>query len=334
MSQFQQYNVYEGLTAVRVVDTSNLAGVYFNGQTNNGVGATLTVTATGALVIDSVTLSSGDSVLLQGQTNANENGIYLVSNPGATGIQPVLTRRQDMQCIEQLRAGQYVSVGAGTVKAGSLFCVVEPLPARFGIDNLEFNAMITSGLGTASTKAASDNTKASVASVSGATTSGNVAQFADAAGTVSDGPVAANKLLTSAIVTPDVGPNLVSFDVTVGQAALAAGGKVALITSSGSKQYRLRVLQLNSGGTNFSGGGGDRLGQVTDDTTVYSVVPAATMQSLVNAQWGVTALPNPATAAIFTPTAAGANLSFEYSGGTTDYTAGSLRISGIAERIA
>ncbi len=142
---FQQYNVYEGLTAVRVVDTSDLAGTYFNGQTNNGVGATLTVTATGALTIDSVVLENGDSVLLAAQTNGWENGIYIVSNPGATGIQPVLTRRADQQNIEQIRAGQYVSVAAGSVEAGNFYTIVEPLPAQFGIDALVINSDPSAG---------------------------------------------------------------------------------------------------------------------------------------------------------------------------------------------
>ncbi len=142
---FQQYNIYEGLTAVRVVDTSNLAGVYFNGQVNNGVGATLTVTATGALTIDSVVVVTGDSVLLMAQTNANENGIYIVNNPGATGIQPVLVRRADQQNIEQIRAGQYVSVAAGSVEAGNFFTIIEPLPARLGIDAFVFAADPSAG---------------------------------------------------------------------------------------------------------------------------------------------------------------------------------------------
>ncbi len=135
-------------------------------------------------------------------------------------------------------------------------------------------------------------------------------------------------------VTADPNANLISFDVIVGYEDLVAGGSVHLIESSGSKQYKIRSLQLNSNGTNFSGGGGNRLGQVTDSTTVYSVVPAASLQTLANAQWGVTALPNPASAAINTSTAAGAHLVFKYSGGTTDYTAGSVVISGIAERVA
>ncbi len=163
--------------------------------------------------------------------------------------------------------------------------------------------------------------------------SGNIAAFSGTGGDVADGLLAANKLLTSALVTPDVSIDLVSFDVTVPVASLASGASVVLVTSSGAKKYKIRQLQLNSGGTNFSGNSGDRLGQVTDATTVYSVIPAATMQALVNAQWGVTALPNPASAAINTSTAAGASLVFKYSAGSADYTAGSLVISGIVQRV-
>ncbi len=141
-------------------------------------------------------------------------------------------------------------------------------------------------------------------------------------------------ITTSAITLIPMVGNIFSFDVTVPQASLASAGSVTLVASSGTRQYKIRSLQLNSGGTNFSGGSGDRLGQVTDGTTVYSVIPAATMQSLVNAQWGVTALPNPASAAINTSTAAGASLVFKYSGGTTDYTVGSLVITGVVERVA
>jgi hypothetical protein len=183
-------------------------------------------------------------------------------------------------------------------------------------------------------KDVTDNTKALVASVNGATVIGNVAQFSDVTGTVQDAGIAANEVLFGIIANPDPSANLLAFDVTVNQGDLAAGGSVVLINSSGSKQYRLRSLFLNAPGINFSGGGGDRLGQVTDNTTVYSLIPAATMQSLVNAAWGSTELPFPAAATLAIATAAGASLVFKYSGGTTDYTAGSLVISGTAERIA
>jgi hypothetical protein len=165
-------------------------------------------------------------------------------------------------------------------------------------------------------------------------TPGNLVSFSAANGTIKDSAVVANKVLVSSFATPDVNANTVRFDITVGQAVLAAGGSVTLYTSSGSKQYKISNLWVNSGGTNFSGGGGDRLLSITDNTTVYSVVPAASLQTLVNTGWGVTGLPFPASAAINTSTAAGASLVAKYSGGTTDYTAGSVVISGLMQRVA
>jgi hypothetical protein len=129
--------------------------------------------------------------------------------------------------------------------------------------------------------------------------------------------------------------SLIPFNVTVGQSSLASAGNVKLITAqSATAQYRVFSLFLNSGGTNFSGGGGDRLGQVTDATTVYSVIPATNMQTLLNAGWGIsTPLPFPVSAPIDTLTAAGIGLLFKYSGGATDYTTGSLVMSGIVQLV-
>lgn len=169
----------------------------------------------------------------------------------------------------------------------------------------------------------------------GSAVTGNIPKFNDTNGNVADSGIAANKILYSSITTPNTNSNLFTFDVTVGQAALAAGGSVTLYASTGSKQFKVRNLWINRGGTNFSGGGGDRLGQITDNTTVYSVIPATNMQTLINAGWGMsTPLPFPASAAINTSTAAGASLVFKYSGGTTDYTAGSIVVSGLLERVA
>lgn len=140
-------------------------------------------------------------------------------------------------------------------------------------------------------------------------------------------------LLNSALSIADVNANVIMFDVTVTAAALAAAGTVTLISSSGSKQYMLRELFLNTG-TDFTGGGGDRLATISDGTTDYTVIPAASLQSLANDRWGGSNIPYPASAAISTATAAGANLTIAYSGGASDYASGSVVISGIAERIA
>lgn len=135
-------------------------------------------------------------------------------------------------------------------------------------------------------------------------------------------------------ITPDPASNLVTFDTQVTALNLAAGQVFPLYVASDFAQYRVRSLQVNRGGTNFSGGGGDRLAEITDGTTSYSVIPAASLQTLANTQWGAAGLPNPASAAINTETFVGANLSIRYSGGTADYTAGTFTVSGVLEKTA
>lgn len=113
-------------------------------------------------------------------------------------------------------------------------------------------------------------------------------------------------------------------DVTVTAAALSSGGLVQLIDASTGQQFQITDIFLNGGGTNFSGGGGDRLLSVGDGTTVYTIVPAATLQSLANDRWGTTAVPYPVGNPVSKLTAAGQDLNAFYSGGTADYAAGSL----------
>lgn len=140
-------------------------------------------------------------------------------------------------------------------------------------------------------------------------------------------------LATGVITLGPVGQALTIVDVVVGESALASGGSVTLFPSAGTQQYKVRGLWLNTG-TNFSGNSGNRLGSITDGTTVYSLIPAANMQALTNSAWGSTALPAPASATWQTATVAGESLVFKYSGGSADYSAGSLTITAEVERIA
>jgi hypothetical protein len=163
--------------------------------------------------------------------------------------------------------------------------------------------------------------------------SGNIPNFNGTTGQIQDGGLASNKILTSAITNPDVSIDLVSFDVPATSTSLASGGHVTLYPSSGSKRYIIRALWSNSGGSNFSGGG-NRLATISDGTTAYSVIPAASLQTLANTAWGATGLPFPASASLMLMTAAGASLTIAYSGGTTDYTSGAVTISGLLQRVA
>ena len=139
-----QYDYHTPLTPARLVSTTNIAGTYSNGPLNNGVGATLTTTGS-LTTIDSVTLLVNDRVLLVGQTSANQNGLYVVTSIGTTTL---FTRARDFKNIEQLKEGQFVPIAAGTADAGSMWVLVEPLPAQFGISNIVFNSVESAPSGT------------------------------------------------------------------------------------------------------------------------------------------------------------------------------------------
>lgn len=160
-----QFNIYPTLTPVRVASTANIAGTYFNGPLNNGLQATLTIAAA-SLTIDSVVVRVGDRVLLQTQTNTNEQGIYIVLSISST---VVLQRSADQQSVEQLLAGQNVAVGAGSVNGGNFYTLVEPLPNVIGVDAIVFNA---------------DPSAAAVSFSGGASTANALAVFSDASGNI------------------------------------------------------------------------------------------------------------------------------------------------------
>lgn len=191
---FQQYNISPWLTPVRLAATSNQSGTYYNGSLNNGVGATFTY-ATGALTIDSVTVAVGDRVLFSAQTNANENGIYVCTQAGATGVAAILQRSADQQCIEQIHIGFYVTVGAGSVNAGGAFVTIEPKPARLGIDNLNWESQVAVGSVTFSGGASTANalpvfsdTAGNLKAADGASTFGQALAVAGALSSTS-GPI-------------------------------------------------------------------------------------------------------------------------------------------------
>lgn len=192
------YNRFQQLTSCRLVSTSNVSGVYANGPSNNGVGATLTSSSTGSLTIDSVVVEQGDRVLLQAQTSAWQNGIYDVLAVGSSVSQWQLQRSDDMQISANIRAGMFCPIEAGTLDAGVIFCVVEPVPNVLGVDALVIESSPTnSGLGTAATKEASDNSKSVVASVinPGTLVIGDLLFAGDINGSVEDSGVSKDDLM-------------------------------------------------------------------------------------------------------------------------------------------
>lgn len=109
-------SVAEGLhihASVVAASTANLTATYDNGT--SGVGATLTNSGTQvALVIDGVTLSVSNRVLIKNQTAALENGIYTVTDTGSGSTNWILTRATDFNSSAEIQGGDFVFVTGGT----------------------------------------------------------------------------------------------------------------------------------------------------------------------------------------------------------------------------
>ena len=101
-----------GAITVRLATTDAVPADYDAG-TPGLVAATLTGDKA-RLVVDEVAVSVGDRILLAGQTNQNENGIYVVTVSGSLGRNWVLTRAPDADTSAEVAAGGFVRVLEGT----------------------------------------------------------------------------------------------------------------------------------------------------------------------------------------------------------------------------
>ena len=101
--------------------TANIVGTYSNGS--SGVGATLTVTATGVLVLDGITTALNNRILVKDQTTQLQNGIYTVTTAGTSGVSAVLTRAtdNDNNPAGEMANGDIVDTISGTVNTGKTF---------------------------------------------------------------------------------------------------------------------------------------------------------------------------------------------------------------------
>ena len=94
------------------------ANMYNNGTA--GVGATLTATGTGQLVIDGYSVNAGDRILVQNEAAGMNSGVYVVTNAGTGSSAYQLTRATDFNQPAQV-PGAYVLVLNGTKNANRGF---------------------------------------------------------------------------------------------------------------------------------------------------------------------------------------------------------------------
>lgn len=135
---------------VRAATTANINATYDNGTV--GVGATLTGEANGALaVIDDVTLAAGQRVLVKDQTDAKQNGIYVVTKIGSDTEAFVLTRASDFDnSVEgSVQGGAYCFIQEGTVNADCGYVCSTDGTITLGTSNVAFVQFSGAGLITA-----------------------------------------------------------------------------------------------------------------------------------------------------------------------------------------
>jgi hypothetical protein len=192
-------------TPVLVESPINLTATYNNGA--SGVGATLTNAGTqAALVIDGVTLSVSDRVLIYAQTNQTQNGIYDVTSVGSGSTNWVLTRSSDadtygLTSSTTLGEGSTVFVQAGSTGAGQTYTCNTAGVITFGTTNITFVEISSSQIYSAGTGLTLTGTQFSITPVGTAGTYGSATQTpvitTNASGQVSS--------VTNTTVTPAVG---------------------------------------------------------------------------------------------------------------------------------
>jgi len=136
--------------SVAAASTENFASTRAAGSADasggTGIGETLTASANGALIIDGVTLSQNDRVLLKNQSDAKQNGIYVVTNAGDASTAAVLTRATDADnsVDGEVREGMFTFTQAGTANARDGYVLLAEASRageifQLGTDSLTFS---------------------------------------------------------------------------------------------------------------------------------------------------------------------------------------------------
>lgn len=135
-------NVAAGIVAkpaVEAATTTNLDATYTNGT--NGVGALLTSNSNGAWPgVDDVTTGWDliDGILVKDQTNAAENGRYVIEDLGDE-TSPWVLRRCSLCDEPDEVPGMYIFVKAGTLNAGAGYVALVSDPSTFTVGTDDIN---------------------------------------------------------------------------------------------------------------------------------------------------------------------------------------------------
>jgi hypothetical protein len=116
---------------VKYATTSALGVTYTAGTSDTsgglGEGAYITATSNGALSPDATEVVIGERVLVKNQTDAKQNGVYVVTDPGDGDSPFILTRSADFNGESAtngiIKNGDYIFITAGSVNSNASFVV-------------------------------------------------------------------------------------------------------------------------------------------------------------------------------------------------------------------
>lgn len=301
---------------VRVESPINLNATYNNGTA--GVGATLTNAGTqAALVIDGVTVSVADRVLVYEQTTQTQNGIYVVTDVGSGSTNWILTRSSDadtyvINSAAGLSEGSTVFVQQGATGAGETYTCNTSGVITFGTTNITFAQISSAQIYSAGTGLTLSGTQFSITNtgtagtygsassvpvittnaqgqvtgvtptaiaITGAAVSGNIS---GQAGSVANA-LTAGTFLTSAGTFDGSAARTFAVDAT----SANTGDKVVARDASGNFSAGTITATLSGAATsattatNLAGGAANRIAYQTGaGATTFAVAPTASNQVL------------------------------------------------------
>ena len=240
-------------TPVLVESPTPLNATYNNGTA--GVGATLTNAGTqAALVIDGVTVAVNDRVLIYTQSNATQNGVYVVTDTGSGSTNWVLTRSSDTDTYgivgpNTLSEGSTFFVQQGTTGAGETYTCNTQGVITFGTTNITFVQISATQIYSAGTGLTLTGTTFSITNtgVSAATygSASAVPVFAvNAQGQITSVTntsiaIAASQVTSGTLAVAQGGTNIASY--TIGDTIYASGATTLSKLSLGTRGYVMRA---------------------------------------------------------------------------------------------
>jgi hypothetical protein len=320
-----------------------LGGGYITGKTTGGFAGNIImypITSTRGLFQIFATANTGNTNLTLTNSPMGQTTALTIPDPGASAANLILSKSAGTQHITtgafQVDAG-VISSGISTGGTAGGF-IAYPATASNGSLRLtpignagNFAATISnvSTLGQASVYTIPDPAAATAnfAVAPSALVSGNLVKASGTAGLIIDAGVSSTLVDTSLSSATAATNKIFVKTITAGFAALATAGHVAVMANtSGTSQFKVMNIRVMYTASGLSGGGGDRLLSLTDGTIVFNQagITAALLGTPVYTLWGGTG--NPLPGSVSTISTAGAAIYLVYSGGATDYTAGSVTI--------